>query len=218
MKRGCSTRYNRKRYLYKRTCIIVFTVLCLVFWHIYDYVAVVQAAKNKHESSASEQMSSKRSSDLVQNPGHMNPKTSFSPFQDLSTLASPTSEALLEPDPNSKKGQLHVLPTETFISKPAKDTFKSDERTYRFPDLKECDQMKERADSLPDFIMVPFQDTVSDVDLEGWEDLWVSKARYNGPGLEVPKIDFVFNCESSTHWKFQLKFDNIQGSMAPSLD
>jgi hypothetical protein len=66
--------------------------------------------------------------------------------------------------------------------------------SYRFPDLSECDEVKENADTLPDMVVVPFDDAVMDTELTGWEDLWVSKARYIGPRLAEPKIDFVYNC------------------------
>jgi hypothetical protein len=65
---------------------------------------------------------------------------------------------------------------------------------YRFPALPECDEVKDKADTLPDMVVVPFDDAVSDTELEGWEDLWVSKARYMGPRLAEPRIDFVYNC------------------------
>jgi hypothetical protein len=42
---------------------------------------------------------------------------------------------------------------------------------YRFPALPECDEVKEKADTLPDMVVIPFDDAVSDTELAGWEDL-----------------------------------------------
>jgi hypothetical protein len=66
--------------------------------------------------------------------------------------------------------------------------------TYVFPSWDECQTVKDKADDLPDMIHVPFEQAVADVVLEGWEDEWIAKARYTGPKLEEPKIDFVYNC------------------------
>jgi hypothetical protein len=65
---------------------------------------------------------------------------------------------------------------------------------YRFPSQDECESLKEKADVLSDMLMIPFEDVVRDMALEGWEDEWISKARYTGPRLNEPKIDFVYNC------------------------
>jgi hypothetical protein len=67
---------------------------------------------------------------------------------------------------------------------------------YVFPSWDECQTVKEKADDLPDMVHVPFEQSVADVVLEGWEDEWIAKARYTGPKLEEPRIDFVYNCES----------------------
>jgi hypothetical protein len=66
---------------------------------------------------------------------------------------------------------------------------------YDFPSWDECQELKEKAEELPDLIHVPFEVSVKDVVLEGWEDEWISKARYSGPKLDEPKIDFVYTCE-----------------------
>ena len=68
---------------------------------------------------------------------------------------------------------------------------------YRFPSWSECEDVKEKADTLPDMLVVPIEDSVQDMVLEGWEDAWVAKARYQGPHLSEPKIDFVYNCMST---------------------
>jgi hypothetical protein len=63
---------------------------------------------------------------------------------------------------------------------------------YDFPSWDECQELKEKAESLPDLVHVPFEVSVKDVVLEGWEDEWIAKAIYKGPKLAEPKIDFVY--------------------------
>jgi hypothetical protein len=65
-------------------------------------------------------------------------------------------------------------------------------QNYDFPAWDECEKVKEKAEALPDLIHVPFEVSVKDVVLEGWEDAWISKAIYTGPQLAEPKIDFVY--------------------------
>jgi hypothetical protein len=65
---------------------------------------------------------------------------------------------------------------------------------YRFPDPANCDLIREAPDTLPDMVVVPFEEAVKGVDLAGWEDHWVSQACYVGPKLAEPKIDFVYTC------------------------
>ena len=55
----------------------------------------------------------------------------------------------------------------------------------------------ERAKSLPDFVFVPFEDAIQGIELEGWEDRWISDAEYDVEKhghLVEPKIDFVYLC------------------------
>lgn len=66
---------------------------------------------------------------------------------------------------------------------------------YEFPSWDQCEELKEKAEGLPDLYHVPFEVSVKDVVLEGWEDEWISKARYSGPKLDEPRIDFVYTCE-----------------------
>jgi len=68
---------------------------------------------------------------------------------------------------------------------------------YSFPMWDECESLKDKADALPNMIHLPFEDAVSDVQLEGWEDEWIANARFSGPKLAEPKIDFVYNCRYS---------------------
>lgn len=65
---------------------------------------------------------------------------------------------------------------------------------YSFPTSDQCEQVKDRADTLPDMLLIPFEQSVKDVVLQGWEDNWIAKAEYTGPKLQEPKIDFVYNC------------------------
>jgi hypothetical protein len=71
---------------------------------------------------------------------------------------------------------------------------------YQFPSWEECESLKERADEMPDMILVPFEEAVKDVVLEGWEDDWIAAARFTGPKLQEPKIDFVYNCKRSPNY------------------
>ncbi|ORX96855.1 hypothetical protein BCR34DRAFT_607507 [Clohesyomyces aquaticus] len=64
---------------------------------------------------------------------------------------------------------------------------------YQFPSWDECESIKDKADALPDLLHFPFEQSVEDVVLEGWEDEWIAKGRYRGPKLKEPKIDFVYN-------------------------
>jgi hypothetical protein len=66
---------------------------------------------------------------------------------------------------------------------------------YTFPDPAECESLKDKADSLPNMIYLPFEDVLANMTLEGWEDEWVANARFKGPRLSEPKIDFVYNCK-----------------------
>ena len=75
-------------------------------------------------------------------------------------------------------------------------------KNYRFPARADCDSVKDKADALPDMVVVPFGEAVRDMDLAGWEDLWVSQARYVGPKLAEPKIDFVYTCSYSTSTRY----------------
>ncbi|KAF2015632.1 hypothetical protein BU24DRAFT_346597 [Aaosphaeria arxii CBS 175.79] len=76
------------------------------------------------------------------------------------------------------------------------------DENYKFPAWEECEMLKEKADALPDMIHVPFEESVRDVILEGWEDQWVSEARFQGPKLEEPKIDFVYTWVNGSQSEF----------------
>lgn len=67
-----------------------------------------------------------------------------------------------------------------------------------FPTYAEYQNLKENAEALPDILHLPFQDTVADVVLKGWEDRWISEVTYDVKEwgkLEEPKIDFVYTCK-----------------------
>jgi hypothetical protein len=92
----------------------------------------------------------------------------------------------------SVKEKSHRVTAGLFDDYPAREA--QEVGGYRFPSHDECDNTKEKAGMLPDMLVIPFEDAVQDIDLEGWEDDWVSKARYTGPKLKEPKLDFVYNC------------------------
>lgn len=55
----------------------------------------------------------------------------------------------------------------------------------------------EQVEELPEVIRIPFEEAVSSIQLQGWEDEWLAFGRFDtdnyGP-LPEPKIDFVYNC------------------------
>ncbi|KAF2113972.1 hypothetical protein BDV96DRAFT_495036 [Lophiotrema nucula] len=73
---------------------------------------------------------------------------------------------------------------------------------YKFPTFDDCESSREKADVLPDMLVVPFEQSVKDVTLEGWEDDWIAKAKYTGSKLEEPKIDFVYNWVNGSQSEF----------------
>jgi hypothetical protein len=72
------------------------------------------------------------------------------------------------------------------------------EASMKFPSYTEYAQLDDQAEALPDIIHIPFEDSVKDVVLEGWEDLWFSDAELNTKKwgkLNETKIDFVYTCK-----------------------
>jgi hypothetical protein len=70
--------------------------------------------------------------------------------------------------------------------------------SMKFPPYTEYAQLDDQAEALPDIIHIPFEDSVKDVVLEGWEDLWFSDAELNTKKwgkLNETKIDFVYTCK-----------------------
>lgn len=62
------------------------------------------------------------------------------------------------------------------------------------------------SDVLPDVIRIPFPDAVRDVELEGWEDEWFSKGRFDVERwgqFDTPKIDFVYNWVNGSEEAFK---------------
>lgn len=67
-----------------------------------------------------------------------------------------------------------------------------------FPSHDEFVKLDTMADGLPDVVHISFEDATEDVTLQGWEDEWLSEARFNATKwnkLEEPKIDFVYTCK-----------------------
>ena len=57
--------------------------------------------------------------------------------------------------------------------------------------------LEQKAESLPEFVWVPFAKAVEEEVLQGWEDDWVSNGRYDEKRwgqLQEPKVDFVYLC------------------------
>jgi hypothetical protein len=107
----------------------------------------------------------------------------------------PSDGAKEEQDDDNKPAQLQKPNAEQRPIETLKEQTPWSEH-YDFPTWDECQELKTKADALPDLVHVPFEVSVKDVVLEGWEDQWIAKARYSGPKLAEPKIDFVYNCES----------------------
>ncbi|KAH6720826.1 hypothetical protein BKA61DRAFT_470183 [Leptodontidium sp. MPI-SDFR-AT-0119] len=76
----------------------------------------------------------------------------------------------------------------------------------RFPAYFEYAALGEKAEALPDIVHHPFEDSVVDVTLEGWEDLWFSEALLNisKHGLiKETKIDFIYTWVNGSDSEFQ---------------
>jgi hypothetical protein len=66
--------------------------------------------------------------------------------------------------------------------------------------------LEEKADLLPEIVHIPFDDAVRDVTLDGWEDEWVAKGRFDNKkwgNLKEPKIDFVYLWVNGSEQEFQ---------------
>ncbi|KIX97762.1 uncharacterized protein Z520_06540 [Fonsecaea multimorphosa CBS 102226] len=66
--------------------------------------------------------------------------------------------------------------------------------------------LEKRAESLPEFVWVPFEEAVKNEVLQGWEDEWVSSGTYDVEKwgkLEEPKIDFVYLWVNGSESDFQ---------------
>lgn len=67
-----------------------------------------------------------------------------------------------------------------------------------FPDHQRYVDLVNKAKTLPDVIMIPFEEALASDVLQGWEYEWVSDGRYDAKlwgKLVEPKIDFVYTCE-----------------------
>ena len=109
----------------------------------------------------------------------------------LNTLVLEATRKLLEQ---------HLLPTEKDDS--SSDSGKAQliiapEDLSRFPSFSKHIEVREKADTLPDIIYIPFEESTADVSLAGWEDQWFSDAEFNPMTvgtLQEPKIDIVYTC------------------------
>jgi len=96
----------------------------------------------------------------------------------------------------------HLGPAAKDTTEQAKKTTKAPDvpgAPTKFPPYSEYAQLDDQAETLPDIIHIPFEDSVKDVILEGWEDLWFSDAELNTRKwgkLNETKIDFVYTCKS----------------------
>ncbi|RVX73032.1 hypothetical protein B0A52_02158 [Exophiala mesophila] len=66
--------------------------------------------------------------------------------------------------------------------------------------------LEQKAESLPEFVWVPFAKAVEEEVLQGWEDDWVSNGRYDEKRwgqLQEPKVDFVYLWVNGSEEDFQ---------------
>lgn len=93
----------------------------------------------------------------------------------------------------------HLSPALKHVPEQTEARLPSSERlTDRFPTYSEYARLDEDAETLPDIIHVPFEESTADIVLTGWEDLWFSEATYDSSrwgSLREPSIDFVFTCK-----------------------
>ncbi|RDW64041.1 hypothetical protein BP5796_10543 [Coleophoma crateriformis] len=76
----------------------------------------------------------------------------------------------------------------------------------KFPPYEDYVALDERAEGLPDIVHHTFEDSTADVVLEGWEDLWYSKAELDVDKygkLNETKIDFVYTWVNGSEAAFQ---------------
>ncbi len=69
----------------------------------------------------------------------------------------------------------------------------------KFPTYSEYAALNEMAEALPDIVHLPFEDTTSEVILQGWEDQWFADAEFDvvrWGTLNETKIDFVYTCKN----------------------
>ncbi len=65
--------------------------------------------------------------------------------------------------------------------------------------------VEQTAENLPEVIHVPFEEAIKDFVLEGWEDDWVSRSKFDNKKwtLQEPKIDFVYLWVNGSEEAFQ---------------
>jgi hypothetical protein len=76
----------------------------------------------------------------------------------------------------------------------------------KFPPYTEYAALNEKAQVLPDIVHIPFEESTSDIDLEGWEDEWFAEAKLDAlrwGNITEPKIDFVYTWVNGSDTAFQ---------------
>jgi hypothetical protein len=75
-----------------------------------------------------------------------------------------------------------------------------------FPTYDEFVALDSLADTLPDVVHIPFEESTFDVTLEGWEDKWFSEGVFDNAqrgNLTEPKIDFIYTWVNGSQKSFQ---------------
>lgn len=108
-----------------------------------------------------------------------------------------SSDGSKEKPPSGNQDELPLTP-DSLHNKEAS----VEEEQKRFGVANEGSALDSQADLLPDFVHVPFEEAVKDEKLVGWEDEWISNARFNRKRfgrLSEPKIDFVYLCKTADY-------------------
>lgn len=170
--------YNRHHRSLTRLALVVLLLILGIFWTSFGMPSGFQIG-----SSAPEVRRHSTVVEIVPNKGKL-----------ISQLPLPASQSIHTTPDSRTPHKGHNHPPATVAIKTLEPPQAAS--NYQFPSWSECEDVKEKADALPDMLVVPIEESVQDVVLEGWEDTWVAKARYQGPHLAEPKIDFVYNCKS----------------------
>lgn len=122
----------------------------------------------------------------------------------ISGQGNGVSEALdhERPDPvkqaSEKMIEQHLNPAPKYEGSAPFIQPQSNDGPRKFPPYDDYTALDEKAEGLPDIVHIPFEASVADVTLEGWEDQWFADAELDIPrwgNISETKIDFVYTCK-----------------------
>ncbi|KAH7041408.1 uncharacterized protein B0I36DRAFT_232726 [Microdochium trichocladiopsis] len=93
---------------------------------------------------------------------------------------------LLDDDDEHDNGGLHDAQT---------GSWNPDGSLYEFPPYQAWLDLDAKADTLPDILHIPLEESVQEETLEGWEDEWFSQATYDREvwgTMQEPRVDFIY--------------------------